>query len=173
MFSFQQSIGTALVTVLNGDPKIQEAGFSFVYRKKPYNAGYDWRNGAFVCPLDYDAREHENTRDLYPYPFVAVIAKQAEGELTAGSQLMSGTIERIYSILHNKSGGFAPATLRALDTSFATAAAAGDIAGAAFHRVTTRRSQMFIDAVFQKGYDVCACIVEVEVLQLRPNSSSL
>lgn len=173
MFSIVAAIGAALVQTLNNDTQLSGSGTAFVFRKKPFNAGYDWQMGAFVCPLDYDAREHENTRDLYVYPFAAVVAVQSEGGLANSTAATMARSERIYSLLHNKSGQFAPASLRALNAQFVSAVGSGFIAGASFHRVTTRRSQLFIDQAFQKGYDVGVCLIDVEVLQLRPSSSSL
>lgn len=164
--SKNKAVLDAIVAILNSDADIgteADPVLTWRLRKHAYNHGKSWEEGAWVAPGGRTPPNyHENQVDARFYKAHVVLVTPADGNLTAGMERHLAVIERVEDIFHNKSGGYLPAGLRALDT-----------AGWTLEQTTIEFTGTFDQTAFGAGYDVSGCTVVVQSLVSRLNASNL
>lgn len=163
----------AIAETLNNDADL--ASRSFKVRKKAYNRGPSWTDGAFIAPAPnpYDSPYHETTEDELVFRVNVVIVDPKDSDLVAGLESHLGAIERVQEIFRNKAHEFMPATMRALNTTFDAATTAGKFAKTSLQMVNSTPDRVLADAAFEAGYDASACVITVRVLCSRYDSRLL
>lgn len=146
---------------------------AFKTRKKPYNRGATWLAGGFVTAMRMTSPYHENQGDELIYQCRVTIVDPKDSDLTDGMASHMAAIERVQEIFRRKAHGFMPTTMRALNTTFATAVTAGSYADSTIQATDCEMDQLFVDPAFEAGFDASSAIITVRVTVNRYDSTAL
>jgi hypothetical protein len=175
LYSIRHAVGIAIATALNADTDLVALfapGGSqdpkFKYRKHPLGRERPWLTGAFVCPKAIQVPYHENAVHEHLYRYRVSLCFPCDQDNVQEQSLREAAIERIEDIFRYKGNRLMPATIKALNTAFATNAN-----GATVQSTNVEPSDPYNEAAFKDGYDVLSCLVLVSILQRPFNSESL
>jgi hypothetical protein len=127
-----------------------------------------WLPGAFVCPRYRQTPSHENAVHENVYRYRVSLCFPCDQDNVEDQATREAAIERIEDIFLYKGNRLMPATIRALNTAFATNAN-----GATVQNTNVEPSDPYNEAAFKDGYDLLSCLVLVSILQRPFNSESL
>lgn len=165
------AIMTAIRTVLTNDTDLTARNFKI--RKKPYARGNTWVAGGYIVPKLNSSPYHETQIDELVFSSHVVIVNPEDADLESNIQSHLGAIERIKEIFRRKSGSFLPASIAALNTTFAAMTTAGVFPATVVEMTNAVDDATFVDQAFEAGFDVSACLVNIHVRANRYTATSL
>lgn len=136
-------------------------------QKKPWHRTQSWESGGTIAPVRRLSPAHENKMLRYVMPCVVAVAYPSDGGLTDNQETRMALMERIENLFAFQGPTTCPPPMLALDGQFA------DQNDFAFQQTTVDPGEMFVDGAIQDGLDAMALVVNVDVIAVKQDYSSL